>query len=79
MNPKLIAVRDKLRALGATVQIRRRKLRHRVKIYLHIEVAGGHFEWRTIVMPAIHGFFPDAYMTSGGFADKMYITIALER
>ncbi len=79
MNPKLEAVRDKLQALGAKVQIRRRKLRHREKTYLHIEAAGGHFEWRTIIMPAIYKWFPNAYMTSGGFADRMYLTIALEK
>ncbi len=76
---KVAAAKHKLQTLGATVQVRRRTLAHRKKDYLHIESAGGHYEWMNIIMPAIRRWFPDAYMTSGGFSSKMYITIALEK
>lgn len=72
-------VRDALRALGAKVQVKRRKLRHRKKTYLHVVADVGHYGWRTIIMPAIHKYFPDAYMTSGGFGSNLNITIALEK
>ena len=68
-----------LRQLGAKVRVRRRKLAHRTKVYLNVEAEGGHWEWKHIIMPTIHRFFPDAYMTSGGFGVKMNVTIALER
>jgi hypothetical protein len=67
-----------LRNKGAKVWVKRRKLTHRTKIYLRIVAEGGHWEWKNIVMPAIRRYFPDAYMTSGGFGTKMNITIALE-
>jgi len=73
-----VKVVDDLRALGAKVRVVRRQLAHRKKTYLHIVASGGHYEWRTIVMPAIHKHFPDAYMTSGSFCSQMELTIALE-
>lgn len=76
---KIEATRDRLVALGAKVQVRHRKLAHRMKVYLYIKAAGGHFEWKSIIMPAIHKDFPDAYMTSGGFWTEMNLTIALEK
>lgn len=79
MNEKVEATRDRLRALGAKVQVRRRRLAHRTKTYLYIKAAGGHHEWLSIVMPAIYKDFPDAYMTSGGFWTEMNLTIALEK
>ena len=68
-----------LRDLGAQVKVRHRKLAHRNKTYLHIAAMGGHREFYRIVLPVIHRNFPDAYMTSGGFGDKMNITVALEK
>jgi hypothetical protein len=47
---------------------------------LHVKAAGGHYQWKNIVMPRIREYFPDAYMTSGSFVcDKMNVTIALEK
>jgi len=86
-NQKVTAARNALRDLGAKVRYRRRKLRHRRKTYLHVVADGGHHVWQTIVMPAIHKHFPDAYLTSGSFCTtnrgglrtEMNITIALEK
>jgi len=76
---KVEATRDALLAIGAKVQVKRRKLRHREKTYLHVVAEGGHYEWRTIVMPVIYRHFPHAYMTSGSFTSEMNLTIALEK
>ncbi len=62
---------------GAKVWVRRRKLAHRRKTYLRVVAKGGHWEWKNIAMPTIRRFFPETYMTSGGFGDKMNVTIAL--
>jgi len=78
-NQKVRDTRDALRALGAKVKVRHRKLAHRNKTYLHIVAAGGHYACYHIVMPNIHKHFPDAYMTSGGFGPEMHITVALEK
>jgi len=68
-----------LRAKGAKVLVRRRKLAHRTKVYLNVDAEGGHHEWKRIIMPAIHRYFKDAYMTSGGFAnERLNVTISLE-
>ena len=74
---KVEATRDALVALGARVTVRRRQLAHRKKTYLYVVAAGGHFEWQSIIMPAIRKDFPNAYMTSGGFGAEMKLTIAL--
>lgn len=79
MTDDVAAIRDALRALGARVRVNNRKLRHRRKTYLHVVAWGGHWEWKNIVMPTIHGHFPDAYITSGSFIDEMDITVALEK
>lgn len=78
-NQRVKAICEALRVLSAIVHVRRRKLAHREKTYLHIVAKGGHWEWKNLVMPTIHRFFPDAYMTSGGFGSEMDITIALEK
>ena len=74
---RLIWAVEALRNKGAKVWVKRRKLAQRRKTYLRVEAEGGHWKWKNIVMPAIRRFFPDAYMTSGGFGDKMHVTIAL--
>jgi len=78
-NQRVRDTRDALQNLGAAVKVKHRKLAHRNKTYLHIVAAGGHWEWKNIVMPAIRKYFPNAYMTSGGFGTEMNITIALEK
>ncbi len=81
---KVTLVVEVLRAFGAHVRVHRRQLTHRKKVYLNVVTKGGYWEWRKIVMPAIHQYFPDAYMTSGSFSnfnypDSMNVTIALEK
>lgn len=76
-NKKVAAVRDRLRALGAKVNVRRRRLAHREKTYLRVVANnGGGYE---LVMSTIRKHFPDAYMTSGSLTSMIDITIALEK
>lgn len=73
--------------VGARVRVSRRQLAHREKTYLKIRADGTHDTYKSLVMPVIRKYFPDAYMTSGGFgpawADAsepyMNITVALEK
>ena len=71
---------ERLRVKGARVRVKRRKLAHRKKTYLHIEAGGTTNTYRSIVMPLIREDFPEAYMTSGGFRSEpsMNITISLD-
>lgn len=79
MTDKVKAVRDTLRDLGVRVRVNNRKLRHRKKTYLHIATTGGHYECFNIFLPIIRQYFPDAYVTSGYFANRIDVTIALEK
>jgi hypothetical protein len=80
---KLLITR--LKDMGARVQLKRRKLAHREKDYLKIRAGGNHNTYMSLVKPIIEHWFPDAYMTSGGFGPAwphasdpyMDITIAL--
>jgi hypothetical protein len=90
-DEKLVAVITKLKSLGAKVKHRRRKLVRREKDYLTLIGAGNHRTYTTVILPAICKHFPDAYMTSGGFASetcnsvkggwepRFNITLALEK
>lgn len=76
-----------LKDMGARVQLKRRKLAHRQKDYLNIRADGNHNTYMTRIRPLIEHWFPDAYMTSGGFGPAwagasdphMNLTIALEK
>jgi hypothetical protein len=70
---------ERLRQKGARVRVKRRKLAHRKKTYLHIVAEGTHHTFMAIVMPSIRKDFPEAYMTSGGFmSSNMNITVSLD-
>ena len=71
---------ERLRVKGARVQVKRRKLAHRKKTYLHIVAGGTHSTFFRVVMPVIRENFPEAYMTSGGFMSgpSMNITVSLD-
>ena len=71
---------ERLRQKGARVRVKRRKLAHRKKTYLHIKAGGTHTTFFMVLMPLIREDFPEAYMTSGGFMSEpsMNITISLD-
>ena len=84
---RLSMLLTRLKDRGAKVKVRRRKLTHREKDYLHLCAAGNHYDYTTFVKPIITNLFPDAYMTSGGFGPAwphasdpyMNLTISLEK
>ncbi len=82
-NKRVTAVVERLRVKGARVRVKRRKLAHRKKTYLHIRAGGTHNTFSMVVMPLIRQDFPEAYMTSGGFSSRvpdphMNITVSLD-
>jgi len=82
-NQKVKDTVERLRQKGARVRVKRRKLAHRKKTYLHIVAGGTHHTYMSIVMPVIREDFPEAYMTSGGFSlsgpdPHMTITVSLD-
>jgi hypothetical protein len=79
-DQKVAATVERLRVKGARVRVKRRKLAHREKTYLHIVAGGTHSTFFGVVMPLIRETFPEAYMTSGGFISKpsMNITVSLD-
>jgi hypothetical protein len=77
-DQKVEEVRFKLLDHGVKVRVRRRKLAHREKTYLHI-VTNDINEWRFVIKPLILDYFPDAYLTAGGFFSKTNINVALEK
>ena len=82
---KVANTRDRLRELGARVQVNRRTLTSgRKKVYLRVRGRGGHREFYQIAMRAVRENWPDAYMTSGGFSihkqePEFDCTVALEK
>ena len=81
-NQKVATTVERLRVKGARVRVKRRKLAHRKKTYLHIVAGGNHSTFFGAVLPAIREGFPEAYMTSGGFMscseETMNITVSLD-
>ena len=79
-NQKVKDTVERLRQNEARVRVKRRKLAHRKKTYLHIVGGGTTNTYRSVVMPLIREDFPEAYMTSGGFVSEpsMSITISLD-
>ena len=79
-NQKVAATVERLRVKGARVRVKRRKLAHREKTYLHIVAGGTPNTYRSVVMPLIRDDFPEAYLTSGVFRSEpsMNITISLD-
>lgn len=82
MTKRVAATVERLRQKGARVRVKRRKLTHRKKIYLHIVAGGTHSTFFRVVLPLIQKDFPEAYMTSGGFMSRseqtMNVTISLD-
>ena len=77
-NKRVTATVERLRQKGARVRVKRRKLAHRKKTYLHIEAGGTHSTFFRVVMPLVREDFPEAYMTSGGFMSGLKVTISLD-
>jgi hypothetical protein len=78
-NRRVEAVVERLRVKGARVRVKRRKMSHRKKTYLHIVAGGTHSTFFEVVLPLIRMDFPEAYMTSGGFmSSNMNITVSLD-
>ncbi len=83
-DKRVEATVERLRVKGARVRVKRRKLAHRKKTYLHISAGGTHRTYTALAMPLIRQDFPEAYMTSGGFTPewvpnpRMNITISLD-
>jgi hypothetical protein len=80
-DQKVEATVERLRQKGGRVRVKRRKLAHRKKTYLHIIAGGTYTTYFRLVMPSIRKDFPEAYMTSGGFMSSgtsIKITVSLD-